>query len=327
MGRVRRRQILVASGAIFAIPGVVLSQSRTYRLAFLGVGSAQVSAPYQKVFFDRLAALGYREGRNLVVDRRLAGGNLDRLPALANELVTLKPDVIVTSTTPSTLATLKATRTIPIVFIAVGDPVGSGIVDNLARPNRNATGTSANNLELHAKQMQLLKEMLPATARVAVLLNPLNPVELQYAATLKAEAPGLGLSLQLLEVESEATLSKALKSIEIARPDALYIMQSVFALTHRARIMEFANLTKLPVISGGADFPEAGGLMSYHSNANETFRLAATQVAKILEGAKPGDLAVEQAATFELVVNLKTARQLGITIPKSILLGADRVIE
>ena len=327
MGQFRRRQILIASGVLLAIPGVALSQSRTYRLAFLGVGSAQVSLPYQKVFFNGLAALGYHEGRNLVVDRRLAGGNLDRLPALANELVVLKPDLIVTMTTPATLATLKATRTIPIVFVGVGDPVGTGIVESLARPNRNATGTSANNRELHAKQLQLLKEMLPGTVRVAVLLNPLNPVELQYAATLKAEAPGLGLSLQLLEIESEAGLSNALKSIEVARPDVLYIMQSVFALTHRARIMEFANRTKLPVVSGGGDFPEGGGLMSYHSNANETFRLAATQVAKILEGAKPADLPVEQASVFELVVNLKTAKTLGITIPQSILLRADRVIE
>jgi putative ABC transport system substrate-binding protein len=173
----------------------------------------------------------------------------------------------------------------------------------------------------------MLKEVLPAAARVAVLFNPLNLAELQYAAALKAEAPKLGLSPQLVEVESEAAFSQAFKTIEVARPDALYVIQAVFALTHRARIMEFANGRKLPVVSGLDDFVEAGGLMSYHPNRSEVFLVAATHAAKILEGAKPADLPVHQASVFEMVINMKAAKALGIKIPPAILVRADRVIE
>lgn len=327
MNQAQRRRLLIAAGAVLAIPKALHAQVRTHRIAFLGIGSAQVSAPYQKILFARLAELGYHEGRNLVVDRRLADGSLDRLPALAKELVALKPDLIVTSTTPPTLAALKATRTIPIVFVAVGDPIGSGIVESLTRPRGNATGTSALNVQLQAKQLQMLKETLPAAARVAVLLNPLNAAELQHAATLKAEAPGLGLSLHLVEVESEVAFPQAFKSIEVARPDALYVAQGVFATTHRARIMKFATDRKLPVVAGTVEFVEAGGLFSYGSSTADSFRRAATYVDKILKGAKPADLPVEQASVFELVINMKAAKALGIKIPPTVLTRADRVIE
>lgn len=328
MDRARRRRFLIVSGAILAIPRALLAQVRTHRIAFLGIASAQVSAPYQKIFFTRLAELGYHEGRNLVVDRRLAEGNLDRLPALAKELVELKPDLIVTSTTPSTLAALKATRTIPVVFVTVADPVGAGIVQSLARPGGNATGTSTPNvLQLQAKQLQMLKEILPTATRVVLLLNPLNPAELQQAAALKAEAPRLGLSLQQIEVEKDAAFPQAFKSIELAKPDALYVAQGAFATTHAPRIMEFANGRKVPVVGGTPELVEAGALMTYVGNLGEYWRVAAAQAAKILDGAKPADLPVQLASTFEMVINLKAAKALGIKIPPPILLRADRVIE
>lgn len=328
MDQARRRRFLIVSGAILAIPRALLAQVRTHRIAFLSVGTAKTSEPYQKILFSRLADLGYREGRNLVVDRRLAEGNLDRLPALARELVALKPDLIVTSTTPPTLAALKATRTIPIVFVIVADPVGAGIVQSLARPGGNATGTSTPDVvQLQAKQLQMLKETLPAAARVAVLFNPLNPAELQQAAALKAEAPRLGLSLQQIEVGNEVAFPQAFKSIELAKPDALYVAQGAFALAHAPRIMEFANGRKVPVVGGTPEFVEAGALMTYVGNLGEYWRVAAAQAAKILDGAKPADLPVQLASAFEMVINLKAAKALGIKIPPAILMRADRVIE
>ena len=327
MSRCGRRQFLITSSALLALPGLVFAQSRTYRVAFLGVGNVKTSEPYQKVLFSKLAELGYREGRNLVVDRRLAEGDLNRLPGLAKELVALKPDLIVAITTPATLAALNATRSIPIVFVGVGDPVGIGVVQSLARPGGNATGTSALNTELQAKQLQMLKEMLPATARVVLLLNPLNPGVLKHAAILQAEAPRLGISLQQVEVETEAGFPQAFRSIDLAKPDALYVAQGVFEMTYVARIMEFANARKLPVVGGTFNFADAGALMTYAGDYAEMWSVPAAQVAKILQGAKPAELPVEQATSFALVVNLKAAKALGIKIPQSVLIRAGRVIE
>lgn len=326
MNRSRRRQLLLAA-AMLAIPGGVLAQERTYRMAYLGGGSAASAAPLLNALFRRLKELGYREGRNLVVDRRFADGNLDRLPALAAELVALKPDVIFAGTTPPTLAALKATRTIPIVFAAVGDPVGTGIVKSLARPGTNATGVSVQNAALQSKRLQMLKEILPAISRVAVLYNPLNAAELQFVTLLKNDAAQLGLILRAVEVASEAAFSQAFTSLDTERPDALYVIEGAFSFMHRARIVEFANSRRLPAVFGLSEFVDAGGLMSYSTSLIEQFRVAATYVARILKGARPAELPVEQASVFELVVNLKTARALGITVPQSILLRSDRVIE
>jgi putative ABC transport system substrate-binding protein len=312
---------------MLALPGLVLAQNRSYRVAYLSGVTAKVSEPYEKMFFSRLAELGYREDRNLVIERRYAEGDLDRLPALAKELVALNPDLIVTPLLPPTLAALKATRTIPIVFVAVGDPLGTGIVKNLARPEGNATGTSANNRQMHGKQLQMLKEMLPGARRVVFLFNPLNPGEIGHLAALKADAPKLGLSLQQVGVEKEAGFPQAFKSIELAKPDALYVAQGTFTLMHVARIMEFANARKLPVVGGTPQYVEAGALMTYGSSIEEPLRIAAAQTAKILKGAKPADLPVEQVTVYELVINMKAAKAIRITIPQSVLVRADRVIE
>ena len=312
---------------MLALPGLVRAQTRTHRVAYFGVGTAKVAEPYQKMLFSRLAELGYREGRNLVIDRRFAEGDMNRLPALAKELVALKPDLIVAVTTPPTVAVMKATRTIPIVFVSVADPVGAGVVQSLARPGGNATGMSAFNVQLHAKQLQLLKELLPTATRIALLLNPLNPAELQHAVAMQNEAQRLGLSLQRVEVGGEAAFAQAFKSLELAKPDALLVAAGVFAMTHVARIMEFANVRNLPVVAGIPTFIEAGALMTYMPSVAELWRIAAAQVARVLEGAKPADLPVQQASSFEMAINLKTAKALGIKIPQSILLSADRVIE
>lgn len=324
---VRRRRFLITSGSILALPGLSFAQGQTNRIAILFGSNVRVAEPYQKVFFSRLAELGYHEGRNLVVERWFAEGNFDRLPALANELVARKPDVIVASTTPSTLALVKATRSIPIVFVNAIDPVGNRIVQSLARPGGNVTGTSGLNEQLQAKLLQMLKEILPAATRVAILFNPLSQSELQFVAVLQAEAPKLGLSLQRVAVEKEAAFAQAFKSIELAKPDALYVAQSPFAMTHAARIMEFANDRTLPVIGGTTEHVALGALLTYWSNPTEYFRDAAALVAKILEGARPADLPVQQVRSFEMVVNLKAAKALGLTLPQSILLSADRVIE
>lgn len=323
-----RRRFLITSSSILAIPALALAQARMRRIAWLGVGSAKLSAPVQQVFFSRLAELGYHEGQNLAVDRRFAEGDYARLPALAKELVALRPDLIVTITTPPTLAALNATRAIPIVFAVVGDPVGAGIVKSLARPGGNATGSSTPDvLQLQGKQLQMLKEILPGATRVALLLNTLNQADLQHAAALRAEAPRLGLSLQQVGVETEADFSHAFKSIEAARPDALYVTQSAFSAIHRVRIMEFANGRKLPVVGGTTEVVEAGALMTYGGDIGEYYRVAAAQAVRILEGAKAAEIPVQQASAFHMVLNVKAAKALGIKIPPGVLARADRVIE
>lgn len=328
MSPVRRRQFLARSVALALLASArVDAQPRTYRMAYLAGSSAASSAPLWKALFARLEELGYREGRNLVVDRRFAEGSLDRLPALAGELVALKPDVAFASTTPPTLAALKATRTIPIVFAAVGDPLGTGIVKSLARPGTNATGISMQNAALQGKRLQMLKEVLPAAIRVAVLYNPLNAAELQFVTVLKDDATKLGLNLRGVEVASEAAFPQAFKSLETERPDALYVIDGAFMFMHRARIVEFANSRRLPAMFALSEFVDAGGLMSYSTSLVEQFRVAATYVARILKGAKPAELPVQQGSVFELVVNLKTAKTLGVKVPESIMLRADRVIE
>jgi len=323
----KRRTVLQLAAAMLATPGGAFAQARTYRMSYLGGSSAAASAPLQKVFFARLEELGYREGRNLVVDRRFAEGNLGRLPALAAELVALKPDVLFAVTSPPALAALKATSTIPVVFAAVSDPVSVGIVKNLARPGMNATGVSSQNADLQGRRLQIVREVFPAAARVAVLHNPLNAAELPIVASLQEAGKKLGLALRVIELKSEHDFDPAFKAIEAGQPNLLYVIESSFTYLHRARIVEFANSRRLPGMYGLADFADVGGLMSYSFNLIEQYRAAATYIDRILKGAKPAELPVEQPTRFELVLNLKTAKALGVRFPRALLLGADRVIE
>ena len=325
---VQRRQFLVRSIALTLLAGIrVEAQPRTYRMAYLAAGSNAASAHLQKALFDRLEELGYREGRNLVVERRFAEGRLERLPELAAELVALKPDIFFVNATQATLAASKATSTIPIVFAGVADPVGSGIIKSLGRPGTNATGLSAQNIEIQGKRLQLLKEVFPSASRVAVLHNPLNAPSVPMVATLMEASKTLGLALRIVEAKSEQELGLVFKVLESERPDVLYVIESPFSFGHRARIVEFANGVRLPAVYGLQEFTEAGGLMSYSFSFIEQFRAAATFIDKILKGAKPSELPVQQPTRFELVLNLKTAKALGVKFPPAILLRADRVIE
>ncbi len=303
----------------------VEAQPRTFRIAQLSGGSATSTAHMHKALFDRLEELGYREGKNLVVERRFADGRLERLPALAAELVALKPDLIFANAGQPSFAASKVTSTIPIVFVGVPDPVGMGIVRSLGRPGTNATGFSAQGVEIQGKRLQILKEAFPSASRVAVLYDPLNDVP--KLAALKEGSKTLGLELRVIGANSEQELGSAFKTLEMERPDVLYVVESPFTFARRARIAEFANSARLPTVHGLSEFTEAGGLMSYSFIYIEQFRAAATFIDKILKGAKPADLPVEQPTRFELVLNLRTAKALGVKFPPAILLRADRVIE
>lgn len=328
MHRGQRRQFLARSIALALLASArVDAQPRIYRIGYLNAGATAATAHLQKAYFGKLEELGYREGRNLVVERRFADGRIERLPALAAELVALKPDLIFCTTAQAALVGSKATSTIPIVFVGVSDPVGMGIIRSLSRPGTNATGLSAQNVEIQGKRLQLLKEAFPSASRVAVLSNPLNAPSASMVAMLMKAGKKLGLGLRVVEANSEQELGSVFKALEIERPDVLYVVESPLTMGQRARIVEFANATRLPAVYGLQEFADAGGLMSYSFIYIEHFRAAATYVDKILKGANPADLPVEQPTRFELVLNLKTAKALGVKFPQSILLRADRVIE
>lgn len=277
--------------------------------------------------FGRLAELGYHEGRNLVVERRFAEGLVDRLPALAAELVALQPDVILAVTSPPSLAAARATSAIPIVFAAVSDPVGIGLVRSLAQTGNNVTGVSSQNSEIQSKRLQLVREVFPSASRVAVLYNPLNAAEPPIVATLQEAARTLGFALRLVEMKSEQDFPVAFKMLEVERPDVLYVIESQFTFFHRGRIIESANRMHLPGMYGLSQFADAGGLMSYSFSLLAVNRAAANYIDKILRGAKPADLPVEQPTSFELVLNLRTAAAQSISFPPTVLLRADRVIK
>lgn len=328
MGVAQRRQFLVHSIALALLAGTrVEAQPRTYRIAYLSGGSDAATAHLQKALFGRLEELGYREGRNLVVERRFADARAERLPALAAELVALKPDIFFAAASQATLVASKATSTIPIVFVAVTDPVGMGIVKSLGRPGTNATGLSAQNVEIQGKRLQLLKEVFPSATRVAVLYNPLNAFEGAKVAVLQEASKTLGLVLRMIEAKAEQELASAFKIVENERSDVFYIIENPFTFSHRARIVEFAINQRLPTVYGLSEFADAGGLLSYSFSLIDHYRAAATFINKILKGAKPSDLPVEQPTRFELVLNLKTAKAQGVKFPPTILLRADRVIE
>lgn len=328
MDHSRRRQFLVRSVALALLAGArAEAQPRVYRLATLAMTSAAATTGRGKIFIDRLEELGYREGKNLVVERRYAEARLERLPALAAELVALKPDVILVGAGPAALAAAKATSTIPIVFVSVSDPVGIGIVKSLRRPGTNVTGISTLSADLHGKRLQLLKEAFPAAVRLAVLYNPLEASQAPILAILKDASKTVGLVLRLIEAKAEQDLAVVFKTLDRERPDVLYVLESSLSYLHRARIAELANGARLPAVYGLGEFVDSGGLMSYSFSLSEHLRAAASYIDKILKGANPADMPVERATRFELVLNLKAASAQGVKFPQSILLRADRVIE
>jgi putative ABC transport system substrate-binding protein len=292
------------------------------RIGFLVVSSHSSVSTRIEAFRQGLRELGYVEGRTVFIQYRYAEGKLDRLPALASELVQLKVDVIVTASPPGVQAARNATSTIPIVFTVIGDPVGSGFVASLARPGGNVTGLSTLAPELDGKRLELLKEAVPTTVRVAVLFEPAYP---RKETGIAAEA--LGIQLISLPVRALADFDPAFETAIRENAHALLTSPSVLLDTARYLIVEFAATNRLPTMYAGPEFVEAGGLMSYAPSYTDLFRRAATYVDKILKGAKPADLPVAQPTKFELVINLKTAKALGLTIPPSVLGRADQTIE
>ena len=306
-------------------------QAKVPKIGWLGARS--VSGPGGRQgsgadFFGReLGKLGYVEGKNLTIDYRYADNKLDRLPALAEELVRLKVDVIIAPTTAEALAAKNATRTIPIVFFNVPDPVASGLVDSLARPGGNITGFSTINALLAGKRLELLKEIVSNLTRVAVLWDPHNPAAAQQWNESQLPARELGLQLHSMEVSSFNKFESAFKEAVKARSAALAVTQNTLVASNQTRVMELTAKNRLPAIYTNGTYVANGALMSYGPDQAESFRRAASMVEKILKGAKPVDLPVEQPTKFEMVINLKAAKQIGLTIPPNVLVRADKVIK
>jgi putative tryptophan/tyrosine transport system substrate-binding protein len=297
------------------------------RIAFLLGGPSSFYSARIDVFKQGLKELGYVEGKNITIEYRYAEGKADRLPALAAELVGLKVDVILTTATPSVLAVKKASATIPIVAIGIGDPVASGLVASLARPGGNVTGLTILAPELSGKRLELLKEAVPNVTRVAFLWNSANPAQVPQWREAQAAAQELRLQLQSLEVRSSNDFDSAFEAALRERAQALAVSPEPLISTHLKSIVEFAAKNRLPAMYANPQFVDAGGLMSYAPSYRDLSRRATTYVDKILKGAKPADLPVEQPRKFEFVVNLKTAKALNLTIPQSVLFRADKVIK
>jgi putative ABC transport system substrate-binding protein len=327
---VRRREFITLVGGAAAWPLVARAQQAgkkyTIGLFNAGIRPAQ-NAPLWVAFLSAMRELGWIEGKNVVFEGRYADNRLERLPALAEELVRLNVDVIVGIGTLAPLAAKRATSTIPIVMGAAGDPVGSGLVASLAQPGGNVTGMSLMAPDLGGKRLELLKELLPRLARVAVLWNAANPYSANVFKETLAAGRVLGVQLQSLGVRNPEDLDGAFEAARQQHPDALVSVEDPFTSSYRKRITDFAIAARLPSIYGLREDVDAGGLLSYGANLAELYRRAAGYVDKILKGAKPADLPVQQPTTFELVINLKTARLLGLEIPPTLLARADEVIE
>jgi putative ABC transport system substrate-binding protein len=321
-----RRAFLGTVAAGFLAAPLAAEAQRTTRVPRIGIlGSHDV--PFWQSFREGLRELGYVEGSTITIEYRWAGEREDRFPELASELVRLGADAIVTWGTPAALAAKTATNTIPIVMAASGNPLGTGLIASLARPGGNITGSSSLNLELEGKGLQLLKEIVPKLSRVAVLWNPGNPVHGDLLDSTRAAAAPLAVELQLVPLQSLADLESAFAKIHTARPHALIVLSDNFFVLERKRIVDFTAKIRLPAVYSVSVFADVGGLMVYGVNYHALFRRAATYVDRILKGTKPADLPVEQATTFELIINLKIAKALGLTIPPSLLQRADQVIE
>jgi putative ABC transport system substrate-binding protein len=302
---------------------------KVYRIGSLGF--APLTTPELRrragAFDEGLRELGYVEGKNLFTERRYYEGRVERARDLAAELVRLNVDLIVAWATPAAQAAQQATSKIPIVMVAVVDPVGAGLVASLARPGGNVTGPTMLSAELSGKRLELLKEAIPGASRVAVLWNPTNRSNVLQLEQSKVAAQVLRMGLQPLEVRGPQDLDGAFQAITRARADALTVLDDPAILLQRARILAFAAKSRLPAMYGIATVVDEGGLMKYGANTREHARQAAAYVDKILKGAKPADLPVQQPTKFELMINLKTAKALGLTLPQSLLLRADEVIQ
>jgi putative ABC transport system substrate-binding protein len=322
---------LVALLAVFLLATPLAAEAqappKVPRIGFLSVLSL-TDNPYElEAFRQGLRELGYVEGQNIAIEYRFAGGRPELLPALAAELVRLKVDVIVTAASAAPEAAQRATNTIPIVFAVVGDPVAVGLVASVARPGGNITGLSSMGPEVVGKQLQLLKEVAPKVSRVAVLQNPSNQSHPFVLRQAEGAARTLGLQLHIVQAGNAPEIDAAFAKMRGQRAGGVLVLRDGFFLAQRAQIAALAAKDRLPSVYGLRGQAEAGGLMAYGAITPHMYRRAATYVVKILKGAKPADLPVEQPTTFELIINLKTAKALGLTIPQSLLQRADEVIQ
>jgi ABC-type uncharacterized transport system substrate-binding protein len=327
----RRAFIGSLTGSLLAAPLAAEAQqaAKIARIGYLGSRNPAVSHLHE-AFLQGLRDLGYVDGRNIVIEYRDAKGQFERSPALAAELVVLKVDIIVVAATPVAQAAKQATKTIPIVFIALGDPVTSGLVTSLARPGGNVTGSSFFSPELVGKRLELLKEAAPGLNRVAVLWQPGDVPERTAKDLLKEAdiaAQALGVQVQFVEARGPADFDRAFSEMTKARALSLSVLTSAILFLERRRLVDLAAKHRLPAVYPWREAADAGGLMAYGPNLPDLYRRAATYVDRILKGAKPGDLPVEQPTKFDLVINRKTAKALGLTIPPSLLQRADQVIE
>ncbi len=325
----RRTFVRTAAGAVLAktFPANAQSSAKIPRIGVLFPGAPATAAPFVEAFRQGLREHGYVEGQNIVVERRFGDAQPERIAEIAAELVRLKVDVIVTTSDDAIAAVKRQTQTIPIVMTASTDPVGTGFVVSLARPGGNITGSSTMAPLLGAKRLELLKEAVPGLSRVAIMWDPnVRGALLEYKET-EESARSLRLQLQSVEVSHANDFDRAFSALTTARPEALTVVTSALTLDNRGQIASLALKNRIPSIFGQPASAEAGGLMAYGSSAVERMRRAATYVDKILKGAKPGDLPVEQPTKFELVINMKTAKALGLTLPPSLLRRADQVIQ
>jgi ABC-type uncharacterized transport system substrate-binding protein len=322
----RRDFVKLIAGPAWAWPCAARAQG-TSKAARIGYLTFRSPIPADDVFAKELVALGWVEGKNIVIERRFAAGDMERLRESTAELVRSKVDVLVVSASIPTKVAKEATASIPVVFANTGDPVGQGFVQTLARPGGNVTGVAFDaGPDITAKQAQLLIEIVPKASRLAVLWNPTSAFLRSYWDFLKSVAPSLRVSLQPLEVRDPGDFERAFDSMARGRADGLIVLSDTFATFHRARLAELAAKHRLPTVYGHNQYVEAGGLVSYGPSFADAYRRAAGYVDRILKGAKPADLPVQQPTRFELAINLKTAKALGLAIPPALLSRADQVI-
>jgi putative ABC transport system substrate-binding protein len=325
----RRRFLLTSLAGVLAVPLGAEAQraGKVHRIGFLGNSTAAFEANLVGPLREGLRERGYVEGQNIVIEYRWAEGNYERFATLIAELLARNVEVIVTAGTPASLAVQKATMSVPLVMVAVGDPVATGLVASLARPGGNITGLTSTAEETEGKRLELLREVIPKLSHVAVFWNPENPILLVQLKEIRAAAQVLGIKVQVLEVRTPGELEETFNAIVRERPAALLVMGDRLFLHNRQRIIDFATKQRLPVVPVHPELVEAGGLMSFGASYPGMHRRAAYFVDRILKGAKAADLPVERPTKFELVINLKAAKAIGLTIPPSLLARADQVIE
>ena len=323
----RREFITLVGGTVAAWPFAARAQQagKQPTIGFLGAAPS-IESQRIAAFVQRLRELGWIDGRNLAIEYRWAEGRDERYTEIAAELVRLKVDVIVTVATPATLAAKQATTVIPIVFLTASDPVGTGLVASLARPGGNVTGLANQISDTTGKKLEFLREVVPGLRRLAIMANVANPAAVLDMGEAQVTGRALGLEVTTSEIRRAEDISPAFDALK-GRADALYLCPDPLMNTNRTQINIFAVRARLPTIYGVRDFVQAGGLMSYAPNLPNQFRRAADFVDKILRGAKPDDIPVEQPTKFELVINLTTAKALGLTVPQALLVAADEVIE